>query len=109
MNINRNNPKCPECDSQISFIKGLRMWNPWRIICPFCGSPLEMTRISKIATILSFPLGIMYGGFAIYMEETKRWVTADSIIYFTVTIPILLGIGYLLWPLTKFHTRRGNA
>jgi hypothetical protein len=68
-----------------------------------------MSRWSKIATILSIPVGLLYGGVAIYMEETGLWVEQDSYLYFSITAPIIIYIGYLVWPLTKFTVREDNA
>jgi hypothetical protein len=85
------------------------MFNPWMVSCPSCKAKLEMGRASKIAAIFSMPLGLGWAGVAIYMEETKQWVTQDSLAYFAVTLPILMVIGYVIWPLTKFYAKQKNA
>jgi len=59
--------------------------------------------------MLAVPLGFVYGGVPIYMEETCRWATVDSLTYFALTIPALLGIGYLMWPITKLESRGQKA
>ncbi len=85
------------------------MLNPWNVSCPSCKAKLEMGRASKIATVFSVPLGLGWAGVAIYMEETKQWVTQDSLTYFAATLPILLAVGYFTWPMTKFHAKQKNA
>lgn len=82
------------------------MWNPWRTSCPVCETLLEMSKVSKIAFVLCFPIGFLYGFIAIYMEEIGHWVTINSLIYFVITAPIIIGIGILLWPLTKFQIKK---
>ncbi len=85
------------------------MLNPWIVTCPSCKAKLEMGRASKVAAIFSVPLGLGLAGVAIYMEETKQWVTQDSLTYFAVTFSILIAIGYVIWPLTKFYAKQRNA
>lgn len=85
------------------------MFNPWKVACPSCKAKLEMGRASKVATILSVPIGLVLAGFAIYMEETKQWVTQDSLTYFAITLSILIAIGYVVWPLTHFYAKQKNA
>ena len=68
-----------------------------------------MSRTSKLATILAAPLGLVYGGVPIYMEETCRWATLDSLTYFALTIPVLSVVWYLMWPMTKLEPRDQKA
>lgn len=85
------------------------MWNPWKVSCPACKAALEMSWVSKVAAVLSVPVGLALAGVAIYMEEMKRWTTSDSLVYFAITFPILLAIGYVLWPKTKLYAKRKDA
>jgi len=71
------------------------MWNPWKVSCPACKATLEMSWVSKVAAILSVPVGFAWAGVAIYMEETKQWATQDSLVYFSIT---LLKNLILCWP-----------
>jgi hypothetical protein len=109
MRFNRIYPKCPECKKTISFLQGLEMWNPWKVSCPACKAALEMSWVSKVATVLSVPVGLAWAGVAIYMEETKQWATQDSFVYFAITLPIFIAIGYILWPKTKLYAKHKNA
>lgn len=81
------------------------MWNPWAVTCPECKGNLEMSKLSKIGTVLSIPAGLCWAGVAIYMEEIERWETIDSLIFFAITMPIFLTIGYMLWPRTKIYVK----
>jgi hypothetical protein len=51
----------------------------------------------KVVSFLLVPLGLAYGGIPIFMEETGRWVTRDSLTYFAVTIPAIFIGAYLIW------------
>ena len=102
----RAKPLCPVCGSTISFVKGLRMANPWRTRCPICKAPLAMSTLAKVFTVAG---GLLYGGLAIYMEESKRWVTSDSLLYFALTAPVLAGLSFLLWPRMKFIARKEGS
>lgn len=81
------------------------MWNPWRVRCPYCKASLQMSRWSKIATVVSLPIGLLYGSAAVYMEETGRWTAEGSYVYFAITVPLIIALGYFLWPLTRFSLR----
>ena len=98
-------PQCPECQSKVSLLRGLALWNPWRVKCPKCAAPLQMSKVAKVAVVLAIPIGILYGAIPIYMEETGRWVQADSYAYFALSIPLLLGLGYFGWYLTRLERR----
>lgn len=98
-------PLCPVCQSPIGFIEGLRMWNPWRVTCPHCRAKLMMSSQAKVLSALCIPLGLVYGAIPIYMEETGRWTTHNSLVFFAITAPCLLGIGYALWFRTRLHLR----
>lgn len=85
------------------------MWNPWKVTCPACKATLEMSLVSKVAAVLSVPIGFAVAGVAIYMEETKQWGTQDSLFYFAITFTIIFAIGYILWPKTKLRAKHKNA
>ena len=109
MRPNRIHPQCPECKKTISFLQGLEMWNPWKVSCSACKAVLEMSWVSKVATILSVPIGLAWAGVAIYMEEMKRWTSGDSMVYFAITLSILVAISYVLWPKTKLYAKHKDA
>jgi len=85
------------------------MWNPWKVSCSACKAVLEMSWVSKVATILSVPIGLAWAGVAIYMEEMKRWTSGDSMVYFAITLSILVAISYVLWPKTKLYAKHKDA
>ena len=64
-----------------------------------------MSLHGKMSTVLALPLGIAYGSIPIYMEETAQWVTSDSLTYFGISAPVILGIGYLVWSKTRLLPR----
>ena len=101
------NPQCPVCQSSISFISGLKMWNPWRVTCPHCHAKLMMSKLVKVFSVLCIPLGIVYGSIPIYMEETGRWATHNSLVFFAITAPALLVIAYGQWLRTRLYARDG--
>lgn len=82
------------------------MWNPWRVKCPKCKAELQMSRRVKTFFALLLPLGAVYGGIPIFMEETVRWRTAHSLAYFAITAPLLMGLSYALWPRTRLLLRK---
>jgi endogenous inhibitor of DNA gyrase (YacG/DUF329 family) len=106
MRFNRTHPQCPECKKTISFLQGLAMWNPWKVSCPACKAALEMSRISKAVSIFG---GLGWAGVAICMEEMKLWTTKDSLVFFALSLPIIVAVGYILWPKTKLYAKRKNA
>ena len=98
-------PQCPVCHVRISFLQSARMWNPWRVRCPNCRAALQVSRLVKALAIAGIPLGILYAAVPIYMEESGRWLTIQSLVYFAVTAPLLLGLDYAFWTSIEFRAK----
>jgi len=62
---------------------------------------------SKLAAVLSVPGGMLFGGIPIYMEETGRWATMGSLMYFLIGGALLAYLGRILWPKTKLLLKTG--
>lgn len=101
-------PHCPSCGAAITLVQSFAMWNPWRVQCPACKADLQMSLVAKVGGLLAVPLGIGIAAVPIYMEETKRWVTADSLTYFGIIAPCVLLAGLLAWSRTELLPRRGK-
>ena len=98
-------PICPNCNNKISFIQGLKFLNPWKIKCPHCETYIQANRLYKVLTVIAPFFGFAIAGVAIYFEETEKWETNDSLLYFFIIFSILSLIAYKTWPYVKFLSK----
>jgi len=98
-------PKCPACNGQFRWRDGLRLWNPWNYLCPFCGTPLEASKLQKTLVLCSVPLGIALAAIPIYFEEMGKWHTKDSWLFVLVIVALLTVSAIVSWPLIRFKVK----
>ena len=91
-----NKPACTECGFKFSFWRSLTFLNPYVVTCPHCRTELHIKNANLILS-LSLLLGLAIAGVAIACEETGRWKTADSYLFFASTLPAVLIPWTVLW------------
>ncbi len=97
-----NFPLCPRCNENLTFLQGLKFFNPWKIECPHCRTHIQANFIYKALTITSPFLAGAIVGLTIYFEEIGKWETKDSVLFLFIVISALFIISYKTWPLIKF-------
>jgi hypothetical protein len=98
---------CPACDYQFSFLRSFRVLNPWKQRCPGCGAALTGGRRASSAVAGGALIGALIAAVAIGMEETRRWVTADSLLWFAIAVPLaLIPYQYLCWRWVTLEERK---
>lgn len=98
---------CPACNHKFGFFKSLLIMNPFRIKCSSCGTTLTMGRFGALFLAAGFLLGVMVGGFAMYMKEYKSWSTPDIVLWFLVAFPTAIGAyEWLGWRYAKLAVRK---
>jgi hypothetical protein len=106
--IGINVPKCPSCNSQFRWRDGSRFWSPWNYPCPYCGVSLEASKYQKGLLLASVPFGVLVAAIAIYFEESGKWQTKDSGLFFAAVLVGLIVFAIVSWPRTRFQIKKGK-
>jgi hypothetical protein len=98
---------CPACKHRISFLSSFRVLNPWKHRCASCGAVLTGGRRATVAVVAAALIGLLIAAVAIGMEEARRWVTLDSLLWFAIAVPlILIPYQYWCWKWVRLEERR---
>jgi hypothetical protein len=60
-----------------------------------------------VAVVAAALIGLLIAAVAIGMEEARRWVTLDSLLWFAIAVPlILIPYQYWCWKWVRLEERR---
>jgi hypothetical protein len=95
-------PSCPSCGTSFSVFYRLRIINPWRHRCRFCGTLISIDdRKGAMVFIGACVLGLAIPAFSITMERAGLWITRDSLIFFSLCLLLLVPV--CIWLIPSFR------
>ena len=98
-------PGCPACGKQLGWKECSTFWNPWDSPCPHCKARLEASRHQKYLVYAMVPVGAFLAALPLLLEAHGVWEKRQSIAFFAIVVPCMIGGVLVTWTRTTFKVR----
>src|SRR5687767_7509818 len=98
-------PGCPACGARFGWKECGTFWNPWDTPCPKCKARLEASWHQKALVYAMVPAGAFLAALPILLEAQGVWSKRESLMFFAIAAPSVIGGVLATWPRTRFKLR----